>query len=207
MDFKNIFDDDRAVSPVIGVILMVAITVILAAVIGTFVLGLGNQIQQTQPQASFGFDTGTETIEDDIDSGTDGDPESNMDVTSVTITHESGNAISENNLAVSVDGATAYGVETAGDDVNNDVSAVFDGNDDVSAGTSVTIVAATSDELASSGEVRYDPDESDPQNLDIDNASGDRINEVALDSGQTVRVVWTAESGGSSGTLGKFTLP
>jgi flagellin-like protein len=34
--------DDSAVSPVIGVILMVAITVILAAVIGTFVLGVGN---------------------------------------------------------------------------------------------------------------------------------------------------------------------
>jgi flagellin-like protein len=36
---------DRAVSPVIGVILMVAITVILAAVIWTFVLGLGDNIQ------------------------------------------------------------------------------------------------------------------------------------------------------------------
>ena len=35
--------DDRGVSPVIGVILMVAITVILAAVVGTFVLGLGDQ--------------------------------------------------------------------------------------------------------------------------------------------------------------------
>jgi len=38
--------DDSAVSPVIGVILMVAITVILAAVIGTFVLGLGDQVEQ-----------------------------------------------------------------------------------------------------------------------------------------------------------------
>jgi flagellin-like protein len=36
----------KAVSPVIGVILMVAITVILAAVIGTFVLGLGEQVEQ-----------------------------------------------------------------------------------------------------------------------------------------------------------------
>jgi len=36
--------EDRAVSPVIGVILMVAITVILAAVIGTFVLGLGDSV-------------------------------------------------------------------------------------------------------------------------------------------------------------------
>ncbi|SHH23975.1 type IV pilin [Halobaculum gomorrense] len=56
MDFKNLFDDDRAVSPVIGVILMVAITVILAAVIGSFVLGLGNSVQQTAPNANFQFD-------------------------------------------------------------------------------------------------------------------------------------------------------
>jgi len=47
---KAVLDDDRGVSPVIGVILMVAITVILAAVIGTFVLGLGDSLQQA-PQA------------------------------------------------------------------------------------------------------------------------------------------------------------
>ena len=47
MQIRNLFNkEDRAVSPVIGVILMVAITVILAAVIGTFVLGLGNNVQQ-----------------------------------------------------------------------------------------------------------------------------------------------------------------
>jgi flagellin-like protein len=37
---------DAAVSPVIGVILMVAITVILAAVIGSFVLGLGENVER-----------------------------------------------------------------------------------------------------------------------------------------------------------------
>ncbi|KPN31107.1 hypothetical protein SY89_01849 [Halolamina pelagica] len=47
---KAVLDDDRGVSPVIGVILMVAITVILAAVIGTFVLGLGDSLEQA-PQA------------------------------------------------------------------------------------------------------------------------------------------------------------
>lgn len=46
--------NDRAVSPVIGVILMVAITVILAAVIAAFVLDLGNQSQPAQ--ASFNVD-------------------------------------------------------------------------------------------------------------------------------------------------------
>lgn len=44
MNAETLFGDDRGVSPVIGVILMVAITVILAAVIGTFVLGLGDQL-------------------------------------------------------------------------------------------------------------------------------------------------------------------
>jgi len=56
MNIKSIISDDDAVSPVIGVILMVAITVILAAVIATFVLGLGDQVSNTAPQASFSFD-------------------------------------------------------------------------------------------------------------------------------------------------------
>ncbi|OLZ41422.1 type IV pilin [Natrinema saccharevitans] len=48
-------DDERAVSPVIGVILMVAITVILAAVIAAFVLDLG-QGQNANAQAGISFD-------------------------------------------------------------------------------------------------------------------------------------------------------
>jgi flagellin-like protein len=52
MELETLFqsEEDRAVSPVIGVILMVAITVILAAVIGTFVLGLGENVE-TNPSA------------------------------------------------------------------------------------------------------------------------------------------------------------
>ena len=41
MKTNQFFKDEEAVSPVIGVILMVAITVILAAVIGAFVFGMG----------------------------------------------------------------------------------------------------------------------------------------------------------------------
>lgn len=64
--------NERAVSPVIGVILMVAITVILAAVIGTFVLGLGDQVSQTAPQASIttqDFDTNLNTVTFEHDGG------------------------------------------------------------------------------------------------------------------------------------------
>ena len=82
---SNIFNnDDRGVSPVIGVILMVAITVILAAVIGTFVLGLGDQIGDTAPQASF-----------DVDSADD---------TSVSITKTGGQDIPTGDLVLSIDG-------------------------------------------------------------------------------------------------------
>lgn len=56
IDSYELFGDDRGVSPVIGVILMVAITVILAAVIGSFVLGLGDSLSNSAPQASFECD-------------------------------------------------------------------------------------------------------------------------------------------------------
>lgn len=69
MDLKTLIQDDDAVSPVIGVILMVAITVILAAVIATFVLGLGDSLSNQAPQASFSCDNGniTMTSGEDLD--------------------------------------------------------------------------------------------------------------------------------------------
>lgn len=50
MDLKKIFTNDKAVSPVIGVVLMVAITVILAAAIGSSVFGQGPS--ESAPQAN-----------------------------------------------------------------------------------------------------------------------------------------------------------
>jgi flagellin-like protein len=52
---------DSAVSPVIGVILMVAITVILAAVIGSFVLNLGGNLE-ANPQAGVTFDQDSDNV-------------------------------------------------------------------------------------------------------------------------------------------------
>ena len=66
-------EDERAVSPVIGVILMVAITVILAAVIAAFVLDIGD-LDDSAPNAQFDWEdqgsnnvTVTHTSGDDID--------------------------------------------------------------------------------------------------------------------------------------------
>jgi len=64
MDLKTIFDkDERGVSPVIGVILMVAITVILAAVIAAFVLDMGQgQSANAEAAVEFSEEDGNVTV-------------------------------------------------------------------------------------------------------------------------------------------------
>ncbi|WP_435178219.1 type IV pilin [Halorussus sp. AFM4] len=89
MKLKALFEDDGAVSPVIGVILMVAITVILAAVIGTFVLGLGDRVSQAQPSATFTFEYDQSNNE-------------------VAIIHDGGDGVTTDQLDVTVGGTTAY---------------------------------------------------------------------------------------------------
>jgi len=150
MDFKNLLNDEKAVSPVIGVILMVAITVILAAVIGTFVLGLGDQVQSTTPQAQFGFDV----------------EQNHADGTKVVITHESGDTISGSDLKVSATTEFAHNGSVSGDGT---WSGVGDGNSeytwdtidgqDASAGAGVAI--GNTDLTGETIRVIYDSPDSD----------------------------------------------
>ncbi|MDQ2053187.1 type IV pilin N-terminal domain-containing protein [Halobellus sp. H-GB7] len=118
MQIKQLLADDDAVSPVIGVILMVAITVILAAVIGSFVLNLGQGVQQTAPQASFGFDYNTSANGN------------------VTITHETGDSIDAARLNTTgldngtinwVDNGDVTGTVSAGSSATFDNGAHWDG--------------------------------------------------------------------------------
>jgi flagellin-like protein len=155
MELKALFADDEAVSPVIGVILMVAITVILAAVIGTFVLGLGDQVQDTAPQASFNFDFGTDNNN-----------------ASVGITHDGGDSIdtSSASLNTTVDGTE---VVTGSDDY------VYNGgawSGTVSAGSTVTV-----NKSVATGGTSW--------------------------AGESIRVVWTSNTGDNSATLGKAAAP
>ena len=54
--FKQMLQDEGAVSPVIGVILMVAVTVVLGAVVGAFVFGIGDTLGEPAPNAQLNFD-------------------------------------------------------------------------------------------------------------------------------------------------------
>ena len=110
MNLKTFTEDDRAVSPVIGIILMVAITVILAAVIGTFVLGLGDSVTgETAPQASW----------DTADGPNGGE---------VVVAHNGGDSVEASNLDVTIDDSPVP---------SENVSDPFSGT--VSAGSETTV--------------------------------------------------------------------
>lgn len=83
---KRQFTDERAVSPVIAVVLMIAVTVILAAIVAAFALGMGGAGDAT-PQASFDYDYNGST--------------------SLTITHEGGDTLTAAQVTVLVGGADA----------------------------------------------------------------------------------------------------
>ncbi|MUV85087.1 type IV pilin [Natronomonas sp. CBA1123] len=153
MQLTELFDNDeeRAVSPVIGVILMVAITVILAAVIGTFVLGLGDQVQQTSPNAQWDVE---------YDPGSSG---------SWVLTHTSGDDVPESTLNVALSGGTDTNISSG------DYSWATLGT-----GSDTTVSAGDSAEFNSSTTGTYNQGEFDDA---------------------TLRLVWTAEGGGSSSTL------
>ncbi|MDP2798199.1 MAG: type IV pilin N-terminal domain-containing protein [Methanoregula sp.] len=63
--------NEEAVSPVIGVILMVAITVILAAVIAAFVFGMAGNVQKTKVVAVTLTRTNANTVSALFQGGTD----------------------------------------------------------------------------------------------------------------------------------------
>jgi flagellin-like protein len=84
--------NDEAVSPVIGVILMVAITVILAAVIAAFVFGMSGNITKTKIVAVTAQQPDANTITVTYQGGQDAGSftSGNVTVTMDTETHQEG---------------------------------------------------------------------------------------------------------------------
>ena len=98
---------DRGVSPVIGVILMVAVTVVLAAVLGTFVLDLGQSTGQGTPSASLRVTA-------------------NAPTNNLTITHAGGDGLPDERTRVTVTNETDGSELTFEPDDTNEVFSVGD---------------------------------------------------------------------------------
>lgn len=120
---------DRAVSPVIGVVLMVAVTVIVAAVTGAFVFGLGVTDFETAPQAQFTVDynEGASVPSDGCSTGSSGGV--------LNITHNGGQSIDVDTLSIVGAGSSSKTWEecsslSAGDQVSNQESAHIEASSD-----------------------------------------------------------------------------
>jgi len=131
MNPKQLLTDDDAVSPVIGVILMVAITVILAAVIASFVLGLGDSTSTT-PTADFNFDYDNTTK-------------------NVTVSHSTGDNIDADRVEVLIDGDPAA-VQFSGE-ISSGSSISFNETDDstgITGGETIKVTWQSEDQESSS---------------------------------------------------------
>ena len=183
LDIKGLFKDEGAVSPVIGVILMVAITVILAAVIGTFVLGLGDQIKTTTPTASFTVD-----FEDDVNAhSTQWD--------NLTISHTGGDKIKSNviNLTLTrkydfADSSTGLPTEVPG---TGNSSKTFN----------ILLEGETSNDKVGAGDTVY---VAMPESANTPMVGSTQTGEL---NGHTVRVVWNPSNSDKSNTLKSLELP
>ena len=222
---RSVFDDDSGVSPVIGVILMVAVTVIIAAVIGSTALGLGNQISESPPQASFDVEQHDESYTFEYDDGKKGPAAPLL----LEVTHVGGENIEYENIKVTVDGEPTYAVGPVGDPQNTDHRTSIkpwqtDLNNDeekskISAGDTTYIYWATSWLKNNHQALAEDPlnEPTRPCGILIGEIDGDHgiicSNEMGnnplwntvgteIEPGATLKVVW--ESGDQSQTLYEY---
>lgn len=146
---------------------MVAITVILAAVIGTFVLGLGDQVGESTPNTQLAFDVGVEEIEEE---------EENDQLDSVTIEHRGGDRIASGDLRIDLRDADGTTFGTASDQFDSSFT-VGDTQsaDDLTAGNTsetdeitVRVIHTPTDSILRTTAFDFDDDVTHGEDLDLD---------------------------------------
>jgi|WetSurMetagenome_2_1015567.scaffolds.fasta_scaffold668153_1 archaeal type IV pilus assembly protein PilA len=118
MTIQKMMKNEHAVSPVVGVMLMLVVTIIIAAVVSAFAGGLGGS-QQKAPQAS--IDVQIKTNADDTMSGTNtvmtftelsGDPIQTKDLAIVTYYTNKTGIVYKNKQTVTSAGVDLYGYDS-----------------------------------------------------------------------------------------------
>lgn len=222
------FSTERAVSPVIGVILMVAITVILAAVIGAFVLEIGDQ-QETAPSTSFDTDQSPVYYEN---SNTE-----NSNLTTVEITHAGGTNLDVSQNQIKVNGnASTWGVEQRNDGALDDVAPRPNKLETLGTNDQVQFTSGQTWNVYATNGVKYEDikqansyfdgedweagyhangegvmigianDGGSISDLDDVDEDNNGYNVAELNNSDNVNVVWSASSGGKTQTLFKYTV-
>lgn len=198
MERKMPVDDETAASSVVGIILLVAVTVILAAVLAVIALDIGESTQSA-PSGDF---TSSQTEKRLIATGGN-----QADFRVLEITYTGGQTLDEEQIQVRVNGERAYGVEnttggSCSDPMCHEATGLWTGSDDITAGQRITVVHRD-DATVGVGD-RYsicsEPNDCPGSAQEIAEnsrlwADGEATGgpQLELDEGDTVTVVWEAE--------------
>lgn len=139
---ENWHGEDRGVSPVIAVILMVAITVILASVVGAYVLDISDSLSDSPPAATFEAEQSDYTVTDRSRGEIETDGGSTI---GVKLVYTGGEKVAAQNLRVTVNGEVAFAtddereIETAD---HTNALRPFDGRGQINTGTSYVLLGS-----------------------------------------------------------------
>ena len=197
---RGLLADETGVSPVIGVILMVAVTVIIAAVIGSTALGLSDSVSNPPPRVSFDVEQNEVAFaqgQDDADA-----------TPVINITHTGGEEIEKNDVYLTVNDERAYTAFNTGRDGNDARLAgrIWHGDGTVSTGDTAHVAASISTDTLSPEKV-VDPESDyewkDPVALDdVNGEDNSFVYDVSIEAGDVVRIIY--ESNGNSNILYEY---
>lgn len=156
-------DDGRGVSPVVGIVMMVGITVVLAAVIGAFVMGMGDDLGNTGPTATVSSS----------DSPTEGDASGEIE-----FTHDGGDSMEASNLYITISGERINVEEAAdADDIPSDL-------DNVDSGLNGLDSVSTDDTVGASSTITLEfTDNSGSESIDVYTVESDETVGLSYDDG------------------------
>lgn len=202
MEVQKFLNDDNAASSVIGVILIVAITVILAAVVGTFALGIGDSAQKSQPVVSFSVQQQERFLEEGSGNqdGSDNAPDE-TNVTVVVLNHESGDNLDTGQINITVNGYPAFELRETSD--MYEIAPFWDGQSTINSGSTSVVYGYDSQPgpygvFTTNVGVQIGIADSD------DGYEGQSTDVKQLSSGDTVRIIWSSESSDDSAILRKY---
>ena len=192
--------DSRGVTSVLGTVLMVGVTVLLAAAVGGATLVVADKVQNPPPAVTIETDQRVGTVVETNDfNGTDPSAQANR---SVTFAHIGGASVDPDRLSVTVNGYPAYDVF---DPANPGYATVAraPARSTFSAGTRLRVVVYGYVNNTKSPPTLFN----NPSTLKTDvtdQRQSQRANE--LRPGDTVRLVWTSPSGLNSYVLVEHTV-
>jgi FlaG/FlaF family flagellin (archaellin) len=192
--------ENRAVSPVLGVVLVAAIAVVLATTVGAFALGVTDQLAEPAPEVTFEATTETATFHDGGRLHT---------ATTVLITHRNGRGIDPDDLRVTVNGRPAW--DAVGfEKTNGETVSPLAGVANVSSGTTFRVV------LWENGDGGYPVGDGDLEIYrsggcgvvfsDVTASNNCALARDELDGGDTVRVIYEGSTFGTTAILYEYTV-